>query len=416
MERLISFFGLLVMVGLAWLMSSRRRRVSFRVVLGGLLLQFVFALVMLRTPPGMWLFNGVEAFFDELQEWVNEGSGFLFHFISAENVDPQSTPHDALLWTFAFRALPTIIFFSSLMAVLYHLGVMQLVVRGMAWVMQWTLGTSGSESLAAAANVFVGHTEAPLVVRPFIKGMTPSELNAMMVGGFATVSGGLLAAYHGMGINAGHLATASVISAPAALVIAKVMQPEVDKSETRGSVHVVIPRTATNVLEAAAIGATDGMKLVLNVAAMLIAFLALIAMFNALVGWIGSWFGLAWTIEAGLGYVFAPLAWVMGVPAEDCLQAGQLLGVKTVANEFIAYQQMGEMIKGETPQIGARSQSIMTYALSGFSNFAAIGIQIGGIGGLVPERRADLARFGLRAMIGGMLACCMTACIAGVLL
>ena len=416
MERLISLFGLLVMVGLAWLMSSHRRRFSVRIVVGGLLLQFLFALVMLRTPPGIWLFNGIEAFFDELQKWVNEGSGFLFHFISPANVDPQTTPHDALIWTFAFRALPTIIFFSSLMAVLYHLGVMQLVVRGMAWVMQWTLGTSGSESLAAAANVFVGHTEAPLVVRPFIKGMTPSELNAMMVGGFATVSGGLLAAYHGMGINAGHLATASVISAPAALAIAKVMQPEVDKSQTRGRVQAAIPRTATNVLEAAAIGATDGMKLVLNVAAMLIAFLAMIAMFNALVGWIGSWFGLAWSLEAALAYLFAPLAWVMGIPAEDCLKAGQLLGVKTVANEFIAYQQLGVMIQGDAPQISERSQYIMTYALSGFSNFAAIGIQIGGIGGLVPERRADLARFGLRAMIGGLLACCMTACVAGVLI
>jgi CNT family concentrative nucleoside transporter len=418
MEHLISLFGLLVLLVLAWLVSSRRRVLCWRVIVGGVLLQLVIALVMLRTPPGQWLFSGVEAFFDQLNAWVEEGSGFLFHINPpGESAAAQAPPRRTLLWTFAYSALPTIIFFSSLMAVMYHLGIMQQVVRGMAWVMQFTLGTSGAESLATAANVFVGHTEAPLVIRPYLARMTRSELNAMMVGGFATVSGGLLAAYHSMGINAGHLVTASVISAPAALVIAKLMQPETEIPETRGNVTAVIPRKATNVLEAAAVGAGEGMKLAINVAAMLIAFLALIAMLDSLVGMIGGWFGQQWTIEAGLGYLFAPLAWLMGIPSHDCLKAGELLGLKTVANEFIAYEELGGAEIGEgAGQISQRSQYILTYALSGFSNFAAIGIQIGGIGGLEPERRGDLARLGLRAMFGGLLACCMTACIAGMLI
>ncbi|MEQ8787797.1 MAG: NupC/NupG family nucleoside CNT transporter [Pirellulaceae bacterium] len=418
MDRLISLLGLLVLIALAWLVSSHKRVWNWRVIVGGVLLQLLIAVIMLRTPPGEWLFSGVESFFDQLSAWVEEGSGFLFHIYPADGVAAaQAPPRRTLLWTFAFNALPTIIFFSSLMAVLYHVGVMQLVVRGMAWVMQFTLGASGAESLAAAANVFVGHTEAPLVIRPFIARMTRSELNAMMVGGFSTISGGLLAAYHSMGINAGHLVTASVISAPAALVIAKVMQPETETPETRGSVSVSIPRKSANVLEAAAVGASDGMKLAINVAAMLIAFLAMIAMLNSLVGMIGGWFGMTWTIEAGLGYLFAPLAWLMGIPGQDCLKAGELLGLKTVANEFIAYDALGDIEIGDAAgQISQRSQYILTYALSGFSNFAAIGIQIGGIGGLEPERRGDLARLGLRAMFGGLLACCMTACIAGVLI
>jgi CNT family concentrative nucleoside transporter len=246
----------------------------------------------------------------------------------------------------------------------------------------------------------------------------------MMVGGFATISGGLLAAYAGMGVSPGHLVTASVISAPAALLIAKVMQPETGDPETLGEVKVKVERRGVNVIEAAAIGATDGLKLALNVAAMLIAFLALIAMLNALLGWIGGLLGFVgpngepvWSLEAGLGYLFAPLAWLMGVESGDCLKAGQLLGIKMAANEFIAYQRLGEWISDESSvQVSRRSEYILTYALSGFSNFGAIGIQIGGIGGLVPERRSDLARLGLRAMIGGALACSMTACVAGVLI
>ena len=289
--------------------------------------------------------------------------------------------------------------------------------------MQQTVGVSGAESLSAAANVFVGHTEAPLVIRPYIEKMTASELHAVMVGGFATISGGLLAAYAGMGISAGHLVTASVISAPAALLISKILQPETETPQTMGSVEIQVPRKGVNVIEAAAIGATDGMKLALNVAAMLLAFLALIAMMDGAVGGLGWLLGFrdasgatTWSLATGLGYAFAPLAWLMGIESSDCLRAGELLGLKTVANEFIAYEQLGRWLHPDSEvQLSERSVRILTYALSGFANFGAIGIQIGGIGGIAPNRRADLARFGLRAMVGGALACCMTACIAGVL-
>ena len=244
--------------------------------------------------------------------------------------------------------------------------------------------------------------------------MTDSELKAMMVGGFGTVQGGLLAVYHGMGITTGHLVTASVISAPAALVIAKVILPEHGTPETLGHVRADIPRRGVNLIEAAALGATDGMKLAVNVAVMLIAFLAIIAMVNEFVGWTGWLLGMSWSLETGLGYVFMPLAWIMGIEPQDCFESGQLLGLKIVGNELIAYGEMGRMI--ETGSISERSESILIYALSGFSNFGAIGIQIGGIGGLAPDRRSDLARLGFRAMLGGALACCMTACVAGVLI
>jgi CNT family concentrative nucleoside transporter len=418
LERLVSLLGLFAMIGLAWLMSSHKRKISVRIIVGGLLLQFVLAVIMLRTPPGEWLFDGVGAAFKSLERFVDHGAAFVFGDPETKQAvaEGKPLPEDSPLKTmyFAFRVLPTIIVFASLMSILYYVGVIQLVVKGIARMMQVTLGTSGAESLATAANIFVGHTEAPLVVRPYISGMTKSELNAMMVGGFATITGGLLAAYAGMGISAGHLVTASVISAPAALLIAKVMQPEVDSSQTLGHVKVDIPRRGANVIEAAAIGALDGLKLAVNVAVMLIAFLAIIAMINALVGWIGGWFGLDWSMEAGLGYVFSGLAWLMGIPPKECLAAGELLGIKMVANEFIAYDRLGTMIKAD--EISPRSQYILTYALSGFSNFGAIGIQIGGIGGLAPDRRSDLAKLGIRAMLGGMLACCMTACIAGILL
>jgi len=317
----------------------------------------------------------------------------------------------------AFGVLPTIIFFSSLMAILYHYGVMQKLVSSLAWVMQRTLKTSGAESLAAATNVFVGHTEAPLVIRPYISNLTISELNAVMVGGFATISGGLLAVYAGLGIDPGHLLTASVISAPAGLLIAKILQPETEQPETTGSIKVDIPRQGVNVIEAAAIGASDGLKLALNVGAMLIAFLALMHMMDAFIGWVGMQLGQNdWSLATALGYSFWPFAFLMGIPANECLAAGELLGLKTFMNEFVAFEQFGTWMKEESPRLSLRSQAIMTYALSGFANFGAIGIQIGGIGGIAPDRRSDIARLGLRAMIGGAIACSMTACIAGILL
>ena len=421
--RLISLIGLAAMIGIAWMMSSHKRRVSPRIVVGGLLLQFTFALVILRTATGRQAFDIADRFFRQLIAYVDDGSMFLFGLFPQSDAEAAELPPAfALLRTFAFGVLPTIIFFSSLMSMLYHVGVMQRIVAALAWIMQKSLGTSGAESLSAAANIFVGQTEAPLVVRPYIGSMTLSELNSVMVGGFATIAGGVLAAYVGMGINAGHLLTASVISAPAALLIAKVMQPETEVSQTLGTVKVQLQRQHVNLIEAAAAGATDGMKLALNVAAMLIVFLALIAMVNGFLGWIGGWIGprmglspeaSQWTLQAALGYLFYPFAWLMGIPAKDCSLAGELLGVKMVANEFVAYASLSSPEVQQ--QLDPRSSMILTYAISGFANFSSIGIQLGGIGGIAPDRRGDLARLGLRAMIGGTLAAFMTACIAGIL-
>lgn len=413
MERLISALGLVVFLLLAWAMSSHRTQLSWRIVLGGLLLQFGFALLLLRTDWGARVFREFGHLVDQLLVHVESGAKFLFLVNPAAE---EGTSPVVLLSSFAFGVLPTIIFFSALMSILYYLGVMQWVVRGVAWVMQFTLGTSGAESLSAAANIFVGQTEAPLVVKPYVPTMTRSEIMAVMTGGFATVAGGVMAAYVKFGISAGHLLTASVISAPAALVMAKIMEPETEEPRTRGTVQLDAPSEAVNLIDAAAIGAADGLKLALNVGAMLIAFLALVSLLNALIGWIGHQLGLAWSLEAALSYLFAPLAWLMGIEANDCLRAGQVLGVRTVANEFVAYKDLGDWMRATTDGPSERTRTILTYALCGFASFGSIGIQIGGLGALAPERRGDLADLGLRAMIGGMLACFMTACIAGILL
>lgn len=420
MERGISLLGLVVMALLAWAMSSHKRRVSPRIVAGGFLLQFVFAFLILKTTPGEVTFRAIGDFFTNVLQFVDKGTAFLFD-IYARPDDPNPLPPPYTLWrSFAFGILPTIIFFSALMSVMYHLGVMQLVVKALAWLMQKTLGTSGAETLSAAANVFVGQTEAPLVIRPYVAGMTMSELNVVMVGGFATIAGGVLAAYVGMGIDAGHLITASVISAPAALMIAKIMQPETEESQTVGAIQIEADSGCVNVIEAAAEGASSGLKLALNVGAMLIVFVAFVAMGNAVVGWIGgqvaffSGYAAAekWTLQLIFGYVFAPFAWLMGVPVDECLPAGEVLGTKMVINEFLAYDQLSRMKDTLSP----RSYMILTYALCGFANFSSIGIQLGGIGGIAPERRSDLAKLGLRAMIGGTLAAFMTACVAGFLI
>jgi CNT family concentrative nucleoside transporter len=317
--------------------------------------------------------------------------------------------------------LPTIIFFSSLMAVLYHVGIMQKAVKGVAWVMQRTMGTSGAETLTAAGNIFVGQTEAPLLVRPFIERMTISELTAVMTAGFATVAGGVMAAYVGMLVGtfpdiAGHLMAASVMSAPAALVIAKLMVPETEEPETAGKLEISVARPDVNVIDAAARGASEGLYLALNIGAMLIAFIAFIYMFNGLLGWAGGLVGIEGiTLEMILGWLLAPLAWIMGVPWADAPFVGSLMGVKTVLNEFFAYIQLGSTLAGPH-ELSPRSVVIATYALAGFANFSSIAMQIGGIGSLAPARRHDLARVGLRAMIGGSLAAFMTATVAGMIL
>lgn len=406
MERVVSAFGLFVMIALAWSMSSHRWRVNWRLVAMGLALQFAFAWLTLKTEPGRMTFDQLGALFTKVLDFVDVGAMFVF------GKDFKNT-------YFAFKVLPTIIFFSSLMSVLYYLGIMQRIVQVMAWVMQRTMHTSGAESLSAAANIFVGQTEAPLVIRPYVAKMTNSELMAIMVGGFATIAGGVLAAYVGMGIDAGHLMTASVISAPAGLLIAKVLQPEVDQPETLGQAETTLPQTNTNVIEAAADGASEGLKLALNVAAMLIAFLGLIAMLDWMLASFGEiCFEQKWSLSNLLGYLFSPLAWLIGVPREDCVRVGELLGIRMATNEFVAYQQLSEWINDPSKGVvlAERSRILLTYALCGFANFGSIGIQIGGIGALAPERRGDLARLGLRAMLGGTIACLMTACVAGVLL
>lgn len=416
MERVVSFGGLFVMMGLAWAMSNNRKKINFRIVAGGLALQFVMALLVLKTAPGQSFFLWLGEIFKNMQTFTDEGSKFVFGI----NTGPDETgypPRDTLLRTFAFGVLPTIIFFSSLMSVLYYLGIVQVVVRAIAKVMQWTLKTSGAETLSAASNIFVGQTEAPLVIKPYLSKMTESELMALMVGGFATIAGGVLAVYVGMGIDAGHLMTASVISAPAALLIAKIMVPEVETPETAGGTIPDIERTGANVVEAATLGATDGLKLALNVAAMLIAFTALVEVLDAIIIWAGMMLNQEWSLGMFLGYVFSPLAWAMGVPKTDIFHAGELLGLKMVANEFVAYTRMGEWQKPDSGvELTERTTMIMTYALAGFASFASVGIQIGGIGSLAPDRQKDLARIAVKAMLGGTLACFMTACIAGILL
>ena len=409
MERWIAILGLLVIMGLAWLIGDRNRRVSWRIVGGGLLLQFVLALFILKTAVGVGIFQALGDFSAALLGYVDAGSFFVFGADYAHHF-------------FAFRVLPTIIFISSLMAMLYYLGLLQWVIFGFAWVMQRTLKTSGAETLAAAANVFVGQTEAPLVIRPYVASMTRSELMALMTGGFATIAGSVFAVYVSFGIDAGHLVSASVISAPASLLIAKLMMPETEPTATLGRVSVSVDKSYSNLLDAAAAGALDGLRLALNVAALLIAILALVAMVDAILGlvggWIGGWFGLSWhwSLAALFGYIFAPFAWLMGVPWAECLRAGELLGVKMVLNEFIAYDTLGKWSQPDSGVIlSERTKTILTYALCGFANFGSIGIQIGGIGGIAPERRADLARLGIRAMLGGTFAMMMTACVAGLL-
>ena len=398
-------------------MSSSRSKVSWRLVASGIALQFFLAAIILWTTPGRYVFESMGMFINTILGFVEDGAGFVLNLQQFPS-DPPMPPRQALLRTFAFGVLPTVIFFSSLMSILYYLGIMQWVVIAMAKGMQKTLGTSGAESLAAAANVFVGHTEAPLVVKPFISGMTRSELNALMVGGFATITGGLLAVFVGMGIDAVHLLTASVISAPAALVIAKVLQPETEIPETLGCVEIRLEEQSVNVIDAAAKGATEGMKL-----AVLIAFIALLAMLDALVGWAGMQLGFTneegvplWTLSRGLGYFFAPVALSMGIEWSECLRAGELLGIKMVTNEVVAFEQLSVWLQSDEQPISQRTASILTYALCGFSNFGAVGIQLGGIGSLAPNRRSDLAKLGIRAMLGGAIACCMTGCVAGILL
>ncbi|MGH7483748.1 MAG: NupC/NupG family nucleoside CNT transporter [Longimicrobiales bacterium] len=444
--RLVSLLGMVVLLLLSWAMSIDRRVVPWRVVAWGLALQFIFALFILRTPVGAAIFATANDVIVALLGFTVEGARFLFGNLVWNNVPvgpgealtnaPISPDPGRAVATgayFAFNVLPTIIFFSSLMTLLYHLGVMQAIVRGMAWVMVRTMRTSGAETLSAAGNIFLGQTEAPLLIKPFVGRLTMSELHVVMTGGFATVAGGVLAAYVGMLVGvfpdiAGHLLAASVISAPATLVVSKLMYPEREEPVTGGELSVDVPSPDANAIDAAARGAGEGLTLALNVAAMLLAFIALIALLNALLGWFAGLVGITamlrevgalaagepLTIQTLLGWLLAPLAWIMGVPWRDAVEVGSLIGIKTAINEFVAFLELSaELTSGVG--LAPRSVIIATYALCGFANFSSIAIQIGGIGGIAPERRSDLARIGLRAMIGGSIASFLTATVAGMI-
>jgi concentrative nucleoside transporter, CNT family len=422
MHQLISVLGIVVFIGLAWLMSSHRWRVNPRIIIGGLLLQFALAAFIMRTAIGATLFDAIGDVFLALLDCVNAGSEFVFGADFAEHF-------------FAFKVLPTIIFFSAFMSIFYYYGVMQFIVGIFAKLMQKTLGTSGAETLSTAANVFVGQTEAPLVIKPYISSMTISELNAVMIGGFATMAGGVLGGLVQMGkrvegdvvtylIQPQDLLAASVMAAPAALLVAKVLQPEVDSPATLGNVKIDVKDPSQNVLEATANGAIGGLQLALNVGAMLIVFLALIAVVDLVLGWTGAQLGFIgvdgtyqWSLGAILGPFFAPLAWLMGIEWKDCFSAGELLGLKMATNEFVAYGRLTQWAEPDSPvQLTERSTEILTFALCGFANFSSIGIQLGGIGGIAPDRRGDLARLGLRAMLGGTLVAFINACVANIML
>ena len=405
MERLTAFIGIFTLLGIAFLLSDNRRAINFKTVLSGIGLQFFLAFFILGTPFGEPIFRSLDNAITILVSFSDSGSTFLFKSYVSGSVHPS-------LENFAFRTLPTIIFFSSIISVLYHFGIIQRIVKVFARIFQKTMFISGAESLSVSANIFLGQTEAPLMVRPFVDKMTKSELMAVMTGGFATAAGGILAIYVSWlsdipGI-AGHLLTASVMSAPAALVIAKIIYPEVEKSDTMGDLNVDIEQTTTNAMEALGNGATAGLRLAANIAAMLIAFLSFVAMINYLLLFFDT------SMEAILGFIFKPLAWTMGVPWSEAGILGMLMGKKIVLTELIAY---GDLQKVLTEgQISERTAIIASYALCGFANFGSIGIQLGGIGGMAPGRSKDLAKLVTKAMFGGALASWLTATIAGMIL
>ena len=434
--RIIGFLGIFVLLAIAWSFSrfngDRSGKIPWKMIAWGLGLQWALALLVLGVPalgfegPLKPLFNWANDVVVALLGFTNKGSDFIFG--SLLSIDKHG-------FVFALQVLPTIVFFSSLVAIAYHLGIMQKVIGAIAKVMQKTLGTSGAESMSAAANIFVGQTEAPLLVRPFLDRMTKSELMAIMTGGMATVAGGVMAAYVGLLIDvlpsiAGHLMTASVMSAPAGLLVAKLMVPETQTPETMGHLPKAKLSSDVNILEAATRGASEGIKLAINVGGMLLAFIALIALLNAGLSIVGGWVGFeSWgasltpdiflkdgqaelSLQVILGWVFAPLAFVMGVPWAEAVTAGAFLGEKIAVNEFVAYLHLSQIAS----QLSERTLIILSYALCGFANFSSIAIQLGGLGSLAPGRKSDLAELGFRSVIGGSIAAFMTAAVAGILI
>ena len=399
-ERLISLLGLIAFIGCGYLCSVNRSKIRWSTVLWGIGLQIILAFFILKTTVGLTLFQFLGDRTRQFLDFSDAGAKFVFgegfeeHFI-------------------AFKVLPTIIFFSAFISLLYYYKILPKIIAALGWVMMRTMKTSGAESFSCAANIFVGQTEAPLIIKPYLPTLTMSELHAVMTGGFATIAGGVMAAYISLGIPPEHLIAASVMSAPAALAMAKIFYPETARSETTGKVEMEVESNYTNALDAITTGALDGLKLALNVGAMLIAFLGLLALVNGVLGWMGGQLGFErLSLEWILSYLMFPFAWLMGIPLADCSNVGILLGKKVILNEFIAYLDLQKMI----PTLSERTTIIVTYALCGFSNLGSIGIQIGGLSAIAPNRQQDLALLGLRAMIAGSLACFMTACVTGMLL
>src|SRR5438034_1393696 len=406
MGRFTGLLGLVAILGVAYLLSSHRRSIQPRVLFWGLGLQFAFAVLVLRTDFGK-VFQAIGAGVNAMLGYAEVGSGFLF--------GPLGTKGGPFGVIFAFQVLPIVIFIASFFSILYYLGVMQFVVKAMAIGMQKIMGVSGAESLDVAASIFMGQTEAPLTIKPFLAGLTESELFTIMVAGMAHVSGAVMAAYVKIaGVSILHLLTAVIMTAPATIMLAKIFIPETGKPATAGRVDVKVEKTAVNVIDAAAQGAGDGLHLALNIGGMLIAFLALIAMANGILGWVHTLPGMAWlpaSLQNIFGVLFAPVAWLMGVSWKEATAIGNLLGTRLVLNEFVAFLELAPLKE----QLDPRSFTIATYALCGFANFSSIAIQIGGIGALAPSRKSDLARLGLRAVAVGSMANYMSACIAGML-
>ena len=408
MGRFTGFLGLIVILAVAWLCSNRKREIKLRLIAWGLGLQFCFALLVLKTDFGK-VFQAIGRGVNAMLNFSEAGSSFLF----GPQLGTKAGPFGVI---FAFQVLPIIIFIASFFSILYYLGIMQWLVRAMAVAMQKIMGVSGAESLNVAASIFMGQTEAPLTIKPFLAGLTESELFVVMTAGMAHVSGATMAAYVKVaGVSITHLLTAVIMTAPATIMLAKIFIPETGKPVTAGRVDIKVEKTAVNVIDAAAQGAGDGLHLALNVGGMLIAFLALIAMLNGILGWVHALPLMGWlppSLQQIFGVVLAPVAWVMGVPWKDASAIGNLLGTRLVTNEFVAFLNLGPMKHTLDP----RSFTIATYALCGFANFSSIAIQIGGIGALAPSRKSDLARLGLRAVAAGSMANFMSACIAGMLL
>ena len=427
--------GLTAMTALAFVFSNNRRRIDWRLVGSGIVLQFAFALLVVKTDIGRIVFQQISRFFVFVFAFAGDGAQFVFGSLAKG-----PAVQGSLGFFFAFQVLPTIIFFASVMGVLYYLGIMQIVVQGIAWVMAKLMKISGAESLCVAANIFIGQTEAPLVIRPYIGGLTQSELMTIMISGMAHIAGGVLISYYqmlggamakstGMALDAsqvyfaGHLLAACIMAAPATFVVAKMLYPETEEPQTMGTVKVKTEKAHSNVIEAAAAGAGTGLQLALNVGGMLIAFIALIYLLNAFLGAIGDWTGMnvmlmanfqkPLSLELLFGLVFQFVAFTIGVPWVDCLNVGSLMGIKLVLNEFVGSARMADLVAAG--QLSQKSIVIATYALCGFANFSSIAIQIGGIGPLAENRRSDIARFGLKSLLGGTIATWMTASIAGML-